>query len=62
MYSSNSARTWDVDLTITNILEGLVPYVPEGQGPSVPSPSQRASVDQVNVVLRLFNAYFYDHM
>lgn len=37
------ARTWDVDLTITNILEGLVPYVPEGQGPSVPSRSQRTT-------------------
>lgn len=40
------ARTWDVDLTITNILEGLVPYVPEGQGPAAPSRPQRSSVEQ----------------
>lgn len=41
------ARTWDVDLTITNILEGLVPFVPEGQGPAVSSRSQRNTIDQV---------------
>ncbi|KAJ1525398.1 hypothetical protein ONE63_010213 [Megalurothrips usitatus] len=41
------ARTWDVDLTITNILEGLVPFVPEGQGPAVSSRSQRNTIDQL---------------
>ncbi|KAK3918638.1 Lipid droplet-regulating VLDL assembly factor AUP1 [Frankliniella fusca] len=41
------ARTWDVDLTITNILEGLVPFVPEGQGPALPSRTQRPSEDQM---------------
>lgn len=49
-----TARTWDVDLTITNILEGLVPFIPEGQGPSVPSHSQRAPTDQVCVALSYF--------
>ncbi|KAE8750956.1 hypothetical protein FOCC_FOCC002384 [Frankliniella occidentalis] len=41
------ARTWDVDLTITNILEGLVPFVPEGQGPAIPTRSQRPAPDQM---------------